>query len=149
MDDFFAGQVHWLWWTLAVVFIVLEIFTPGTFFLFLGAAAVIVGVLVLFFPATGWEYPVLIFALLAVAIAVLGRQYLRRRPIKTDHPQLNRRGAQYVGRLFTLDEPIVNGSGRLKVDDTIWKISGADCPAQQQVKVVAVDGTVLRVEVVA
>jgi len=41
---------------------------------------------------------------------ILGRRYLRRHPIATDTPTLNKRGHQYIGRIFTLDQPIVNGT---------------------------------------
>jgi membrane protein implicated in regulation of membrane protease activity len=59
---------------------------------------------------------------------------------------LNRRGEQYVGRLFTLQEAVVNGVGKLQVDDTTWRISGVDLPAGRKVRVAGVDGTTLRVE---
>jgi membrane protein implicated in regulation of membrane protease activity len=59
---------------------------------------------------------------------------------------LNRRAEQYVGRVFTLSEPIVNGTGKIRVDDSSWKVSGADCDANTKVKVISVDGTVLKVE---
>ncbi len=58
---------------------------------------------------------------------------------------LNRRGAQYVGRLFTLEQPIVNGVGKLRVDDTTWKIIGEDCPVGTRVRVSGVESTVLKV----
>ena len=64
-------------------------------------------------------------------------------PIETDRPLLNQRGAQYVGRQFHLDEPIVNGHGKIKVDDSIWKVHGPDCPEGARVTVTGVDGTVL------
>lgn len=139
---------HWHWWILAVLFVVLEVFTPGTFFLFMGIAAAVIGGVVLIAPGLGWEYQVLGFAVLSVVATVLGRNYLKKRPIHTDRPTLNRRGAQYVGRTFTLDEPIVNGQGKIHVDDSTWKINGADCAAGSRVKVTGVDGTVLQVEVV-
>lgn len=146
MEDLFRQLNHWHWWILAVLCVVLEVFTPGTFFLFMGISAAIVGAVVLVVPGLGWEYQVLGFAVLAVVATVAGRNYLRRRPIVTDHPTLNRRGAQYVGRTFTLEEPIVNGLGKIRVDDSTWKISGADCAVGRRVKVVGVEGTVLRVE---
>lgn len=139
---------HWHWWILAVLFVVLEVFTPGTFFLFLGLSAAVIGGVVLIVPGMGWEYQVLGFAVLAVVATVLGRSYLKRRPIHTDRPNLNRRGAQYVGRTFTLDEPIVNGLGKIRVDDSTWKISGDDCAAGSRIRVTGVDGTVLQVEVI-
>ncbi|MCG8379509.1 MAG: NfeD family protein, partial [Proteobacteria bacterium] len=58
----------------------------------------------------------------------------------------NRRGEQYVGRIFTLEEPIVNGVGKVKVDDSTWKVMGVDMPAGTKVRVLSVDGTILNVE---
>ncbi|WP_346433040.1 NfeD family protein [Breoghania sp.] len=62
-----------------------------------------------------------------------------------DDPALNRRGAHYVGREFVLGEPIAQGVDRLHVDDTVWRISGPDLPAGAKVRVVEVDGSVLKV----
>jgi membrane protein implicated in regulation of membrane protease activity len=42
----------------------------------------------------------------------------------------------------------VDGVGKLHVDDTSWKISGANLPAGSHVKVVGVEGTMLKVEAV-
>jgi membrane protein implicated in regulation of membrane protease activity len=53
---------------------------------------------------------------------------------------------QYVGRDFTLAAPVVNGQGKLSIDDTIWKVEGEDLPEGTQVRVVGVDGTILRIE---
>ena len=55
-------------------------------------------------------------------------------------------GTIISGRLATLREPIVNGVGKIRVDDTTWKISGPDCAAGAKVLVTGVDGVVLRVE---
>ena len=59
---------------------------------------------------------------------------------------LNRRGEQYVGRRLTLDEPIVNGRGQVKVDNSTWRVEGADLPAGTPVIVTGVRGTILNVE---
>ena len=59
---------------------------------------------------------------------------------------LNRRSDALVGRVFTLDKPIMDGSGTVRVDDTIWRVSGPDCPAGSKVKVVRADGASLTVE---
>jgi membrane protein implicated in regulation of membrane protease activity len=72
--------------------------------------------------------------------------YQRRHPTLTDHPALNRRAQQYVGRRFTLDEPIVNGYGKLRVGDSVWSVSGSDLPAGTQVTVTGTSGVVLLVE---
>jgi len=60
--------------------------------------------------------------------------------------RLNRRAETYVGRTFTLERPIVDGRGRLKVDDTVWLVEGPDLPAGTRVQVTGTDNTRLRVE---
>lgn len=136
----------WHWFILGGVLMVLEMVVPAFVFLFIGVAAVVTGLMVFFFPGIGWEQQILVFAVLAVAAAVAGRMWVRSRPIETDQPALNRRGRQYVGRVFTLEEPIVNGVGKLSVDDTVWKVAGEDLASGIRVKVTGVDGVILLVE---
>ena len=136
----------WHWLIAAVAFGIIEVLAPGFFFLWLAVAAVVNGLVVLALPQLGWEYQVLLFTLLAVGSAVAGRRLIKRHPIESDHPLLNQRGAQYVGRTFTLTQPIENGVGKISVDDSSWKVRGEDCPAGTRIRVTGVDGTVLLVE---
>lgn len=136
---------YWHWLVLGLVLLILEVFAPSVFFIWLGIAAGIVGLLMLLIPDLGWQLQLLLFSVLSVVTVVAGRGWLNRHPIKTDQPTLNRRGEQYIGRVFTLAEPIVNGDGKIRVDDTTWKIRGNDCEAGTRVRVIGVDGTVLLV----
>ena len=63
-----------------------------------------------------------------------------------DRPFLNRRAEGFVGRIFMLDKPIVDGSGTIRLDDTIWRVTGPDVPAGSRVKVAHADGASLLVE---
>ena len=137
---------HWHWWVLATALVILEVFAPGAFFLWLGIAAGVVGGLIYLAPDLAWEHQVLTFSVLSVASIIVWRKYFRTTPEETDEPALNRRGEQYVGRVFTLTEPIVNSMGKIRVDDTTWKIRGEDCPVGTRVEVTGVDGTILQVE---
>ncbi|WP_028007495.1 NfeD family protein [Solimonas flava] len=138
--------VWWHWWVAGLVFLTLEAVLPGAIFLWMGASAAVVGLLALIVPALGWKVEFIIFGVLAIA-AVLAWRRWRPAPATTDQPTLNRRGQSYVGRQFTLSEPLVNGIGTLRVDDSQWRISGpGDMPAGAQVRVVAADGATLRVE---
>jgi len=136
---------YWHWFVLAVVLVLLEVFSPGVFFIWMGIAAGIVGAILLAFPELHWQYQLLIFAGLSVIDIFAARLILQHHPIHTDEPTLNRRGEQYVGRVFTLAEPIVNGEGKIRVDDSTWKVRGADGPTGQRVRVTGVDGVVLLV----
>lgn len=137
---------YWHWWIGAVILLVLELFAPGAFFLWLGISAAIVGIAVYLFVGIEWQYQLLLFSILSVISIVAWRTYLKDRTEETDQPGLNRRGVQYVGRRFTLQEPVVNGMGRIRVDDTTWRIEGPDCEAGRQIRVTGVEGMSLRVE---
>lgn len=138
---------YWHWFILAVVLVILEVFSPGVFFIWMGLAAGIVGAILLAFPQLDWQYQLLAFALSSVVSILAARFILQRYPIKTDQPTLNRRGEQYISRVFTLEEPIVNSEGKIRVDDSTWKIRGDDCLAGSRVKVIGVDGVVLLIQV--
>jgi hypothetical protein len=137
----------WNWWVVAVFLIGIEIFAPGAIFLWMGVAAGLVGLVLLVIPQTSWQIQLLIFAVLSVGSIYVWRFFLRDRfPSPLPRRLLNRRGASYVGRSFTLKEPIVDGTGLLHVDDSRWKVEGEDLPAGTKVKVTGIDGTVLKVE---
>ena len=61
------------------------------------------------------------------------------------NPFLNRRTAALIGREFTLEKPIIDGSGTVRIDDTVWRVAGPDAPAGSRVKVVQADGANLTV----
>jgi membrane protein implicated in regulation of membrane protease activity len=136
---------YWHWWILAAALIILEVFAPGAFFLWLGLAAGTVGAVVYFAPDIGWEYQVLLFSVLSIISIFVWRKFFRQKASDTDQPNLNRRGEQYVGRVFTLDEPMVDGMGKIRVDDSTWKIHGESCPTGTQVEVTGTNGTILEV----
>ncbi len=146
LDQFLSQLNHWDWWVFGVAMILLDVFAPGAVFLWLGISAGVVGGIIFFVPDLSWENQVLTFAILSIVSVVVGRRYLRWKPIETDHPLLNRRGQQYVGRTATLEKPIEHGKGAVRLDDTIWSVTGEDLPAGRAVKIVGVQGTVLEVK---
>ncbi len=144
--DLFTELNSWHWGIIAVILIILEVFAPGAFMIWLGVGAAVVSVILLLAPSMSWELQFVIFAIVSVASIFGWRTYASKNPTKTDQPNLNQRGEQYVNRVFTLDEPVVNGLGKIKVDDSTWKIEGDDCEPGTKVRVTGVDGVVLKVE---
>ena len=144
--ELFAELNAWHWGIIAAVLIILEMFAPGAFLIWLGIAAAVNSILLVFIPDMSWEAQFVIFAIVSVVSIVAFRYWPDKNPEVTDQPALNQRGQQYVGRTFTLAEPIVNGQGKIYVDDSTWKIEGDDCDTGIQVRVTGVDGVVLRVE---
>ncbi len=135
----------WHWLVLGLVLAIIEALAPGTFFLWLGVSSVVVGLVVWVVPQLALEYQILFFALFSLASIALSRRYLKSHPIHSEQPLLNRRGEQYIGRTFTLTEPIVNGRGKIHVDDSTWRVTGEDCEAGSQVLVTGAEGVVLKV----
>lgn len=136
----------WHWWILALALIIAETFLPGTFFLWMGVSALVMGVLAWLIPAMGWEIQVMLFAVLSLVAIVGWRMYQRKHPDETDQPSLNRRGEQYIDRVFVLETAIENGFGKVRVGDSLWRVKGEDAAAGTKVRVTAADGIVLVVE---
>lgn len=135
----------WNWWILGIALLCVELVAPGTFILWFGVAAIVVGILSLLIDWS-WQFQVLTFGIVAIASVALSRLFLRRAPEQGDAPFLNKRAEAIVGREFVLAEPIVNGRGRLSVDDTVWRIMGPDLPAGTRIAVVGAEGSLLVVE---
>lgn len=138
----------WSWWVLGLLLLAAELLVPGVFLVWIGLAAIIVGALSLALweqAFWAWQLQLLLFAVLAILAAVLGRRYVYRHRT-TDEPFLNQRGESLVGRTATLHEPITEGRGRIRLDDTWWTIMGPDLPAGTRVRVIASNGRDLTVE---
>jgi membrane protein implicated in regulation of membrane protease activity len=146
IEQWLFPPTHWTWWALGVVLAGIEVLMPGTFLLWPGLAAGVVGLLVLLAPGLDWRVQVLIWVVLSIAAILLARKYLLFKPTASDRPDLNQRSAQLIGRVATLVEPIENGTGRAKLGDSTWSVQGPDLPTGTRVKVVAADGAVLKVE---
>lgn len=144
--EIFTELNSWHWAIMAVILIMVELFAPGVFMIWLGAAAAVVSIILALFPSITWEIQFVIFAVVSVASIYIWRLYAGNNPTTTDQPNLNQRGEQYVNRIFTIEKPVVNGQGKIKVDDSTWKIEGEDCEPGTKVRVIGVDGVVLKVE---
>lgn len=145
IGDLVENLGGWAWWILGLILLGLEILLPGAFFLWFGIAAIAVGISALFFD-WGWQLQAIVFVVLALVLVVIGRRYFARRRVEGPDSGLNERAAQLVGSSYLLHEPILDGSGRVRIGDSNWRVIGPDCPSGTRVRVVAADGAILRVE---
>jgi len=136
----------WYWAIFGAVLGVIEVAVPAMVCIWLAAAALGVAAIAWRYPGLAWEHQALIFAALAVASVVLGRAACAHAGSPQSKMRLNRRAESYIGRLFTLDGAIIDGRGRLRVDDTVWLVAGPDLPRGTRVRVTGADNTLLRVE---
>lgn len=134
------GLVYWHWLALGLLLLVAEVAVGGaSFLMWIGFAALATGVLALVVPVLGWQLQLLVFGTGSVASVFLWRRFVKDRDT-ADAPVLNRRGAEYIGRVVHLEEAIVDGRGRVRIDDTLWAVRGKDAPAGAAVRILAQDG---------
>ncbi|MEX2166936.1 MAG: NfeD family protein [Methyloceanibacter sp.] len=134
----------WVWMILAAILFVLELISPGIFFMWFGVAAAITGLIVFRYDMS-WQWQLVSFAALSLVTVLLANRYLRRNPLESERPLLNERAVQLVGQSFELLDPIVDGRGSIKTGDTIWRVEGPELPSGARIKVVGADGTLLKV----
>ena len=135
----------WNWLILAALLFAIETVLPGVHLMWFGVAALIVGVLGLM-TGLAWEWQLIAFAILSVITVFLARKYARSSHAESDTPDLNVRGAEYVGRIVTVEEPIRGGRGKVRVGDTLWLAEGPESPSGSRVRIKGVNGTVLIIE---
>jgi membrane protein implicated in regulation of membrane protease activity len=128
----------WNWMVLGCALLALEIVLPGFFLLWIGIAALVTGAISLLIWDAGywmWQVQVVVFLVLALLSAYAGNRLMRGRGGHSDMPLLNRRSEQMIGKVATLTEPIKDGRGRIRIGDTMWRVSGPDLPVGAQVRV--------------
>ncbi len=142
---FIEEMTPWHWLALAGALLIIEVLVPATFFLWIGTAAAITG-LVFWVVDISAASQLLMFSALSVVSIILHRVYLMRNPPEADSSTLSRRGEQYIGKTYMLVTPIKNGVGKAKVEDSLWRVEGEDLPEGAQVTVTGVSGSSLIVK---
>ncbi len=143
----FEGLLYWHWIVLGFLLLILEMLAPGAIFMWFGVGALLVGGLLFLFPEMGWEWQVLVFAMISLASIFAWRTIRKNNPDDdTESGTLSQRGKSLVGRKTPLVEAIVNGVGRVQIDDTYWRVEGSDMEIDTLVVVTGSDGATLEVE---
>jgi membrane protein implicated in regulation of membrane protease activity len=145
MMSFIGSLGPWKWVILGAVLLALELLVPGSFMMWLGLAAILVGI-ASFAIEWSWQAQLFAFAIFTAASVPLWRRFARKVDPQLESPYLNRRTEALIGRVFTLENPIIDGVGRVRIDDTVWRVTGADAAAGSRVKVTRADGANLTVE---
>ena len=135
-----------VWAALALLLIAAETLAPGAFLLWMGLAAAAVFLGVLLVPGIPVLAQAAAFVVLSFVAIQVYRKWFRKAARQSDQPLLNRRAAQAIGRVAELDQAIDRGRGRIRLDDAFWTVEGPDLPAGTPVRVIAVDGMVLKVQ---
>ena len=145
MAEMFTTLGTWNWLIFGFILMALELIAPGVFLFWLGLAALLVGPVSFAFNPS-WQIQILMFAVFAAAAVPLWRRLARSNSaVSESNPFLNKRADALVGRVFTLEKPIIDGAGTVRIDDTIWRVAGPDAPAGSRVRIVEANGANLTV----
>lgn len=146
MGDWLASlEPHWFWLSVGLALGVIEMLAPGFFLMWLGVAAIVVGMIAWVVPVS-LPLQVALFAILSVLAVYAAKRFLKDNPIQSEDPALNDRGARLTGEVVVVIEAITDGRGRVRVGDSEWNARGPDAPAGARVRVTGAEGAVLRVE---
>jgi len=126
MSDFGAfthlGYIPWL--VAGFVLCAAETLAPGAFLIWIGLAALIVGTVEFIWPLE-IRRAVVPVRRAGVALVVVGRRVYgsldRHSP-----PQPLSRAHGLIGKEFFLDQPIERGFGNIRVDDSVWRVTGEE-----------------------
>lgn len=146
-----ADNAGWAWLIFGLVLLGVELVVPGVFMVWLGGAALLTG-LTVFQIGIGWPFQWGLFGILSVVLVTGWLAYSRRRHGDTppsEDPFINARTARLLGRETVLVEAISDGVGRVRIDDTLWRVSGPDLPEGSHVRITGARGGLLEVEAVS
>ncbi|OJI17503.1 Inner membrane protein YbbJ [Vibrio vulnificus] len=122
MIELLDGINHWHWLALGLALLAVELLGTAGYFLWLGLV-------------TTWLW---------------WRKQLAKDQQDDSSRDLNQKQKQLVGQEIILKEDIHAGMNRIQVADTTWSAhSDIDIPAGSKIKIIALDGIVLKVEVSA
>lgn len=138
----------WGWFALGLLLIAIEtLAAPGTYLLWIGVAALAVG-LVTSLVALGWAGELVLLGAFGLGFGYLGFRIYRGRGGLDAASGLNDPVANLIGRAFVLDQPIADGHGQIRVNDSVWRVEGPDLPVGARVRVTGSEGVTLKVEAV-
>src|SRR6201992_3647080 len=124
MAEIFSTLGTWNWLVVGIILMALEIAVPGVFLFWLGLAALLVGLLS-FVIHPSWEIQLLMFAVFAISAVPLWRRLARSHTAASkSNPFLNKRTDALGGRVCTLEKPIIDGAGTVRIDDNVLRVGG-------------------------
>ncbi|HCU58904.1 MAG TPA: hypothetical protein DIC64_02875 [Alphaproteobacteria bacterium] len=135
--DFITQMGYLSWFAIGLLFVLAEMFVPGTYLIWFGFAAFVMGILISVFTLTATETLVL-FALISAAFSGIGwyayAKVLNKTKVPEKYKYLNDMAGAYIGKVYNLSEDVVDGRSKAKVGDSFWLVE-IDEPLKKGAKV--------------
>ena len=139
-------MTFWQWWVLAFGLLGIQILRPGAaYYIWMSVGAGIAGLVLLLAPKLAWEWQAILFSAFSLSAIGVWQIYVKRHPLFASEHFIRNSAEKLLDRIFTLNEPINNGLGKLQVENNTYTIEGDDMPRGSQVRVVGFDDTALLV----
>lgn len=135
-----------LWLAAAILLGIGELLIPGVFLIFLAVAAAITGAATLVLADLPVAAQLVSFAVWTGVTVAIGKRWYRDYPVASSDPLLNDRASRLIGQTLVVSDAIIDGDGRVYVDDGTWPARGSDAPAGTRVRVVGTASSILLVE---
>ena len=146
IETYLNNMEYWHWWGIGFVFLILEILIPGFILIWFGTAAFIVGVFVMAMPLS-IQAQLVIWSIFSIGSILAWRYWRKKYPPIEPTNTLNQRGYDFIGRRFTLEEDVINGFVKIKIDDSTWKVElEDDLKKGDKIVITGIDSTVLTAE---
>ncbi len=146
METFFSDLNFWHWLILAGILLMAELTSGSGFILWIAIGGVVTSLITYVMPNLHWPWQLLWFSTFSIVACYLWWRYLKTCTEISDKPNLNRRTQNFIGRTYTLERGIENGRGKIKIGDSYWLVEGPDQDVGTKVRVISVDGVILKVE---
>ncbi len=137
---------YWHWLALGLLLLVAESLGAAGFLMAFSVAAIITGTLAFVLPI-GWQIQLLLFSIMSLISAYFWWLFLQKRAKPSDKPNLNRPLSGFVGRTTRLTEALVDGRGKVRLNDSNWFVTGPDAPIGSQVRIIGTDQDLLVAEI--
>lgn len=148
----FVEQTTYLnWFTFGLVLVLLELFIPGTYLIWFGLAAFVMGIVVSYAALSGIEILVC-FAFISAVFAGIGwlvyTKLINKSKVPEKYKYLNDMAGVHIGKVYNLSEDAVDGRSKAKVGDTFWLVEvKGNLKKGDKVKITGVEnGVILKAE---
>lgn len=149
--NFISEMGYLSWFSIGLLFVLAELFVPGTYLVWFGFSAFVMGILVSLMQLSATEVLVC-FALISAAFSGIGwyayAKVLNKTKVPEKYKYLNDMAGAHIGKVYNLSEDVVDGRAKAKVGDTFWLVE-IDAPLKKgdKVKITDVkDGVILIAE---
>lgn len=111
------------WFSLGVLLVLLELIVPGTYLVWFGLSALVLGTVVYFTPLS-LVMQLVLFAVLSLIFALLGWKiyswYIAKSKTPQAYQHLNDLAAQHIGKIVTVTEDSQDNRSKVQVGDSVW-----------------------------